>query len=100
MGFERTDDNKVTPRVSVVVVTYRSTKELPACVESLLQQSTPIELFLIDNASPDATPQMVAEYAKRFDNINAILNRENLGLAAGNNCVLGRCQGEYVLMLN
>lgn len=100
MGFERTNDKQVTPRVSVVVVTYRSTKELPACVESLLQQSTPIEIFLIDNASPDATPQMVADYAERFDNVYAILNSENLGLAAGNNCALGRCRGEYVLVLN
>ena len=100
MGFEITHDRRATPRVSVVVVTYRSTRELPACVESLLQQSIPIEIFLIDNASPDATPQMVADYAERFDNVYAILNRENLGLAAGNNCALGRCRGEYVLMLN
>jgi GT2 family glycosyltransferase len=100
MGFDIKNDKRVTPRVSVVVVTYRSTKELPACVESLLQQSIPLEIFLVDNASPDATPQMVADYAARLDNVDAILNRENLGLAAGNNCALGRCRGEYVLILN
>ncbi len=99
MGFEITDE-KVTPRVSVVIVTYRSTKELPACMESLFQQSIPIEILLVDNASPDSTPQMVADYAERVDNVHAILNRENLGLAAGNNCALGRCRGKYVLMLN
>ena len=99
MGFEVRND-KLVPRVSVVIVTYRSTKELPACMESLLQQSIPIEILLIDNASPDSTPQMVADYAERIDNVYAILNRENLGLAAGNNCALGRCRGEYVLMLN
>src|ERR1700739_253952 len=99
MGFDITTD-KVAPRVSVVIVTYRSTKELPACMESLLQQSIPIEILLVDNASPDSTPQMVTEYAERVDNVYAILNRENLGLAAGNNCALGRCRGEYVLMLN
>lgn len=99
MGFELRN-GKVAPRVSVVIVTYRSTKELPACMESLLQQSMPVEILLVDNASPDSTPQMVADYAERVDNVHAILNRENVGLAAGNNCALGRCRGEYVLMLN
>lgn len=91
---------KVRPRVSVIIVTYKSTSELPGCVESLLQQSVPVEVFLVDNASPDNTPQVVAEYAARHENIHAILNQENLGLAAGNNSPLGRCGGDYVLMLN
>jgi GT2 family glycosyltransferase len=69
-------------------------------MDSLLQQSVPIEVFLVDNASPDTTPEMVANYAKRFDNVHAILNSSNLGLAAGNNCALGRCRGDYVLILN
>ena len=90
----------ITPRVSVVIVTYRSMKEIPGCVESLRKQSVPTEIFLVDNASPDGTGQMVAEYAERFDNVHAILNRENVGLAAGNNCLLGQCSGDYVLVLN
>ena len=88
------------PRVSVVIVTYRSTKELSGCIESLLQQPVPIEVLLIDNASPDSTPEMVSNYTERFDNVYAILNRKNIGLSAGNNCALGRCHGDYVLMLN
>lgn len=100
MGFEIRNDGRVAPRVSVVIVTYRSTKELPACMESLFQQSIPVEILLVDNASPDSTRQMVADYAERVENVHTILNRENLGLAAGNNCALGRCHGEYVLMLN
>jgi GT2 family glycosyltransferase len=69
-------------------------------VESVLKQSVPVEVFLVDNASPDATPQMVADYAARYENVHAILNKENLGLAAGNNCPFGSCRGEYVLVLN
>jgi len=88
------------PRVSVIIVTYRSVTELPACIESLLRQSVPIEIFLVDNASPDETPKLAAEYASRHENIHAILNRENVGLAAGNNVPLGKCRGDYVLALN
>jgi len=92
--------NDARPRVSVVIVTYKSVGEIPDCIESLLKQSVPVEVFLVDNASPDNTPQMIADYAARFENIHAILNKENIGLAAGNNSALGKCQGDYVLILN
>jgi GT2 family glycosyltransferase len=92
--------NKALPNVSVVIVTYMSTQELPGCLESLMSQTVPVEVFVVDNASPDNTPQMVSDYAARFENIHPILNSQNLGLAAANNCLLGRCRGEYVLILN
>jgi GT2 family glycosyltransferase len=92
--------NSRRPRVSIIIVTYRSSKEIPDCIESVLKQVVPLEVFLVDNASPDETPQMVSEYAERFANIHAILNKTNIGLAAGNNCPLERCQGDYVLVLN
>lgn len=91
---------EIRPRVSVVIVTYRSTNELPDCIESVLKQSVPVEAFLVDNASPDGTPRMVADYAANFANVHAILNAENIGLGAGNNCPLGECRGDYVLILN
>ena len=37
---------------------------------------------------------------QRASNIHAILNPENIGLAAGNNAALGKCQGDYILILN
>jgi GT2 family glycosyltransferase len=98
------DENEIRkdalPRVSVIIVTYRSANEISDCVESLLRQPVPVEIFLIDNASPDNTADLVADYAARFENIHAILNKENIGLAAANNSPLGKCQGKYVLILN
>lgn len=99
-GDTKVARNEIPPRVSVVVVTYRSSAEIPGCVDSVLKQPVPVEVLLIDNASPDTSPEIIADYASRFDNVHAILNEENLGLAAANNCALGRCRGDYVLMLN
>jgi len=96
----RTSPNAVQPIVSVIVVTYCSSDEIPDCAESLLKQSVPIEIFLVDNASPDNTAQLVSDYAARFENVHAILNESNIGLAAGNNIPMGKCRGEYLLMLN
>lgn len=92
--------SKVIPKVSVIIVTYRSTNELPGCIEGVLRQTVPVEVFVVDNASPDHTPEMIAGYGERYDNVYPILNKENIGLAAGNNCPIGRCQGDYVLILN
>jgi GT2 family glycosyltransferase len=88
------------PKVSVIIVTYRSMAELPGCIESVLNQSLPVEVFLVDNASPDGTTRMVSDYAANLKNVHAVLNTENLGLAAANNCPLRECKGEYVLILN
>jgi len=88
------------PRVSVIVVTYGSQNELPDCMEGLLKQRVPLEVFLVDNASPDNTAEMVVDYATKFRNVHAILSPKNVGLAAGNNIPKDKCQGDYVLMLN
>jgi GT2 family glycosyltransferase len=88
------------PRVSVIIVTYCSSNEIPGCIASLLDPSVPTEIFLVDNASPDDTAEVVTGYAKEFDNIHAILNKDNIGLAAANNLPIGKCQGDYVLILN
>jgi GT2 family glycosyltransferase len=92
--------SKTRPRVSTIIVTYGSSKEINACLESLLKQSVPLEVFLVDNASPDNTAEVISDYAARYRNVHAILNTENVGLAAGNNTPMGKCQGEYLLMLN
>lgn len=93
-------DGKSHPRVSVIIVTYRSSNEIPGCLESVLRQSVPTETFIVDNASPDNTAQIVAGYAARFENVHVILNKENIGLAAANNSPLEQCQGDYVLIQN
>jgi N-acetylglucosaminyl-diphospho-decaprenol L-rhamnosyltransferase len=90
----------VRPRVSVIIVTYCSGEELPACIGSLQEQSVPVEIFLVDNASPDDTGKIVSDYAAQYPNVRAILNQDNLGLAAGNNVPLGKCLGDYILILN
>lgn len=92
--------NDIRPKVSVIIVTYGSRNEIPDCIASLQKQPVPVEIFLVDNASPDDTPEIVSGYAARFYNICAILNPENIGLAAANNLALGKCQGDYVLILN
>jgi GT2 family glycosyltransferase len=48
--------------VAAVVVTYNRKQLLCECLEALLHQTMPLDaVFLIDNASTDGTPEMLAE---------------------------------------
>jgi N-acetylglucosaminyl-diphospho-decaprenol L-rhamnosyltransferase len=97
---QNTPGNQLEPKVSVIIVTYCSKEEIGDCIESVLGQTVPVEIFLVDNASPDDTPELLSKYSSRFENVHAIFNKENVGLAAGNNTPLGKCRGEYLLILN
>jgi len=88
------------PIVSIIIVTYNSQDELTACLNSIERQLTPCEVFIIDNASADSSPMIIEQLAVRFPGVHPILNNKNRGLAAANNQPLGRCRGNYVLILN
>jgi len=83
--------------VSVVIVTYESRGHLPACLGSLRAHCPDAEVVVIDNASSDGTPDMVArEYA--WARVSA--RRTNAGLSAGVNEGVAASSGEFVMVLN
>lgn len=91
---------KAQYRVTVAIVTYRSSEELPACLDSLLASQVPAKIVVIDNDSQDGTFELAKAYAERHGNVVATATGRNVGLAAGNNMVLPHLEGDYVLILN
>lgn len=87
----------MTPDLSVIIVAYNCRDELARCLESLAADPTAPEMFVIDNASRDATADMVRG---RFPAVTLIANAENRGFAAANNQGLARATGRNVLFLN
>jgi len=77
------------PRLAVVIVSWNVRGLLTACLRSLLADlaSTDLatEVWVVDNASSDGTPQMVEE---AFPDVHLIASRENLGFVRGNNRAL------------
>jgi hypothetical protein len=55
------------------------------------------EHFLVDNASTDGGPDLVAS---EFPHVVIIRNLENVGFARGNNIAASRSRGRFVLFLN
>lgn len=86
------------PRLSVVIPAYNMAGYLPLAVDSVLAQDAPVhELLVLDNASTDDTPQVMARYARTA--VDYRRNSDNLGLAGnvGLGCALAT--GDAILFL-
>lgn len=96
---ESVDDE---PLVSVVVVTYNNLELTKQCLASIdaLSDYPKLEVIVVDNASADASPEWLRDWARHGQNRQLILNDRNLGFAAANNQGLRAAHGEYLIMLN
>lgn len=90
------------PRVSVIILTFNNLELTRACLDSVLHCSDypNLEVIVIDNASSDDTPAYLEDFTRRNPNVRVVLNRENLGFAAGNNVGLSIATGDYLVILN
>jgi N-acetylglucosaminyl-diphospho-decaprenol L-rhamnosyltransferase len=86
------------PDLSVLVVTYKSRKDIAACLQSVTDalEGLSAELVVIDNASGDGT----AELAARHPDVRVMALTDNVGFGAGINCGLRATNGRYVLWVN
>ncbi|MFQ6616623.1 MAG: glycosyltransferase family 2 protein [Fidelibacterota bacterium] len=83
-------------KVTVIIVTHNSEKEIGECLEALIPQveSAGGEIVVIDNASTDGTVERIEP------RITLIKNEKNLGFSRGNNQGLEIARGEFVFFLN
>ena len=85
-------------RLSVIIVTWNSAGVLENCLEPLVQQLKPgDELIVSDNASSDATLEVVAEHAPMA---KILQNGGNLGFSEGANRGVQAATGDLVVLLN
>lgn len=87
------------PRVSVCIANYNGEALLPECLDSVLAQDTdaPVEILVHDDASRDGS---VALLRARYPQVHVIVSASNVGFCIGNNRIVSRARGEYVLLLN
>src|ERR1700676_3905146 len=90
--------------LSVVIVSYNVKYFLEQCLYSLKKAvkgcSLPVdstEVFIVDNASSDGSPDFLEPL---FPDFSFIRNEENSGFAKANNLVIPLCNGEFILFLN
>jgi GT2 family glycosyltransferase len=85
--------------VSVCIANWNCREQLRACLESLHDwpQGVRLETIVVDNASTDGAPDMVA---RDFPEVVLLRNRANLGFARANNQAADHARGRYVFFLN
>lgn len=87
------------PDLSVIIVSWNTRDLLRACLGSLRRETEGLqsEIWVVDNASDDGSPEMVA---REFPEVRLVRNRTNRGFAEANNQVLRKATGRYLLLLN
>ena len=89
----------MSPKVSVVIPTYNRAALLPRAVDSVLSQTlTDLELIVVDDASNDHTPNVVA--AIDDPRVRPFRHERNKGVSAARNTAITIARGEYTAILD
>jgi glycosyltransferase involved in cell wall biosynthesis len=85
------------PLVSIVLPTYNGARYLAQAIASCQRQTYPSwELILVDDASTDDTPALIAEAARRDGRIRSLRNATNRKLPAALNAGFAQARGAYL----
>lgn len=72
--------------VFVVIPNYNGAGELPASIDSVLEQSyRDLNLIIVDNGSHDHSRHIIEDYTKRDPRVRAIFHEKNYGFTGGIN---------------
>jgi len=86
------------PRFSVVIPAYNSAATLPRAIESVLAQSVHVhELIVVDDASTDGTPALMAAYGKP---VRYLRREQNAGVSAARNFGAQQATGDWLAFLD
>lgn len=89
-----------TPLISIIVPCYKVEEFLPHCVDSIINQTyRHLEIWLVDDGSPDACGQICDNYAKK-DNRIRVIHKENGGLSDARNAAIDKATGEWITFID
>lgn len=87
------------PKVSIIVPTYNSEDYIARAIKSVLQQTeSQVEIIVIDDASVDATVQVVQQY--KCDRLQLLINDGNRGPSYSRNRGIAAARGEWIALLD
>ena len=89
-----------TPKISVIVPIYKVEKFLKRCLRSIQEQTfTDFEVLIINDGSPDRSPEIAEEFCKTDDRF-AVFHKENGGLSDARNYGIERERGESLSFID
>jgi hypothetical protein len=92
-------DISVNPKVTFVVPCYKLAHYLPECIDSILSQTyTDFEVLIMDNCSPDNTPEVAQSF--KDPRVKHIRNQTNIGHLRNYNKGIDLARGKYVWQMS
>ncbi len=89
------------PLVSIVVINYNYGRYLTEAVESVFSQIySNIECVIVDNASTDETPAVLASLCEKYPQLVIVRRLQNDGQTAASIDGLKRATGQYIIFLD
>ncbi len=87
-------------KISIIVPIYKVEPYLEQCIRSLIEQTyKDIEIFLVDDGSPDRCGEICDAFAAEDERIR-VIHQENMGVSAARNAGLKAAIGEYVMFVD
>lgn len=87
-------------KISVIVPIYNVEQYLDRCVQSLKNQTYKnIEVYLVDDESPDNCPSMCDRYVEEDGRFH-VIHKKNGGLSDARNAALEMITGDYVIFVD
>ena len=91
-------ENTSKPLISIIILNFNAGDLLLNCVNSVFKSTyTNFEVIIVDNVSKDNSHIRCKE---KFEKIQLIENKENLGYCEGNNVGIRNAKGDFILILN
>lgn len=88
-------------RLSVVIPNYNNAKYLEKCLDSVLMQTrVPDEIVVVDDASTDASPEIIRCYAAEHANVIGVFLQKNEGVSHARNVGIQTASGEIITTLD
>lgn len=83
-------------KISVIIPTYQQSATLPQTIESVLAQTVPCEIIVVNDGSQDLTKQVLYEYEDKVK----IIHQSNRGLPSARNTGIMNATSEWVVPLD
>lgn len=88
------------PLITVIIPIYKVEQYLRECVDSVLAQTYQnLEVYLVDDGSPDRCGEICDEYAASDSRVK-VIHQENAGLSEARNSAIDVCTGEYLFFVD
>ena len=80
--------------LTVIITSFKSEKKIIPCLESI---NSKLKVIVVENSNDK---DLANKIEKKFENVECVLSKENLGYAKGNNLGLSMVKTKFALIIN